>query len=231
VQRFRDDNDAALASYAQALGLFQAVGSRLGEANTLSSLGFLKLDHGEAEEGLKTLDAALALYQAVGDRVGMSNTLWGLGQRLAQTGQLSEAEPLMAEAVELSQVFAPGHPVTEWRAGVLAQVRAQLHGETPLPRPERRAELREMFGGLILAIAAVAHGDEGRRAEIEGLFDRLTAGNWHIVEAIRRIWTGERDEAALTAGLDADDSFLVREMLAALADPQGYAAGLAAASL
>jgi len=37
VQQFRKQMDAALESYAQALGLFRAVGDRLGEANVLLS--------------------------------------------------------------------------------------------------------------------------------------------------------------------------------------------------
>ena len=129
VQNFRKEIDAALESYCQALDLFRAVGDRLGEANTLKALGFSKWDQGEREDGHEALEAALGLYQAVGSRVGISNTLWGVGQRLAKAGELAQAAPLLAEAVELSQVFAPGHPVTEWRAGVLAQVRAQLDDE------------------------------------------------------------------------------------------------------
>ena len=98
----------------------------MGEANTLQAVGFLELDRGRGEEGLRTLDAALALYAAVGDRVGRSNTLWGLGERLARAGALAEAEPLLEEAVALGQQFAPGHPVTEYRQQVLAQLRQSI---------------------------------------------------------------------------------------------------------
>ncbi len=136
VLAFLKRNDEALAHYAEALTLFRAVGARLGEANVMKATGFMYLDEGKGEEGLKAVNSALALYQAVGDRVGISNTLWMLGERIANAGHLAEAEPLLAEAVELGQAFAPGHPVTEWRAGVLAQVRARLGGETPLPPPK-----------------------------------------------------------------------------------------------
>ena len=39
VQQFRDERDAALASYNEALKLFKAVGDHLGEANVLKAIG------------------------------------------------------------------------------------------------------------------------------------------------------------------------------------------------
>ncbi|GIK56169.1 MAG: tetratricopeptide repeat protein [Chloroflexi bacterium] len=127
VQNFRDERDAALASYEQALGLFRQVGARLGEANVLAGMGFLKLDQGDGEEGVHLLQAALDLHTQVGSRVGQSNICWQLGMRFAQAGRLAEAEPLMDQAVTLSNQFAPGHPVTVYRESVLAQVQAQLN--------------------------------------------------------------------------------------------------------
>lgn len=126
VQRFRHKCDDALASYAQALDLFRAVGYRLGEANTLSSLGNLYLAQGDGEKAQQTLDQALNLYRLVGDRVGQANVYWDLGMHLAESDRLQEAEPLLAQAVKLSQQFAPGHPVTVQHEQVLAQVRARL---------------------------------------------------------------------------------------------------------
>jgi len=117
---------SALASYGQALELFRAVGSRLGEANTLQAIGFMKLDTGDGEAGLSTLDEALALFRQVGDRVGQANTWWGLGIWLAQNGNLKEAEPLMARAVALGNQIAPGHPFTVQMENVLRQLRDML---------------------------------------------------------------------------------------------------------
>jgi hypothetical protein len=44
VQQFRDDRDAALTSYHEALTLYRALGARLGEANVLAALSRLRLD-------------------------------------------------------------------------------------------------------------------------------------------------------------------------------------------
>lgn len=121
------DQNNALEILAQALGLFRQVGARLGEANVLAGMGFLKLDQGDGEEGVHLLQAALDLHTQVGSRVGQSNICWQLGMRFAQAGRLAEAEPLMDQAVTLSNQFAPGHPVTVYRESVLAQVQAQLN--------------------------------------------------------------------------------------------------------
>jgi len=129
VQQFRDERDAALESYRQALHLFRAVGDRLGEANTLESLGNLYLAQGDGEKALQTLDQALDLYRQTGSLVGQANIYWDLGLHLAQSGNLQEAEPLLAQAVELAQQFAPSHPVTLQWGQTLAQVRARLEGE------------------------------------------------------------------------------------------------------
>ena len=139
VQNFRDENDAALASYEAALNLFRQVGSRLGEANTLKAIGMFQIYQNELEAGLKMLDQTLQLYAEVGDRVGQANTYWSLGLYLAQNGNLKEAESLIAQAVELGQQFAPGHPVTLHMESVLAQVRADLETDSvdhDLPSPD-----------------------------------------------------------------------------------------------
>ena len=51
------------------------------------------------------------------------------------------------------------------------------------------------------------------RAAIEAAFGQFEQGDRRIVEPIQRIWAGERDEAALTAGIDANSAPIVREIL------------------
>ena len=126
MQRFQDENDLALQSYHQALDLFKTVGDRLGEANTLKAIGGMHLEQGKGETALKLLDEALQLYRQVGDRSGQANIYWLLGITLAQNGHLADAEPLVAQAVELGNQFAPGHPVTVSMENALAQIREML---------------------------------------------------------------------------------------------------------
>ncbi len=51
------------------------------------------------------------------------------------------------------------------------------------------------------------------RGEIEPVLARL---DWMLADAVRRVWAGERDAAALTEGLDEQDSALVRRVLLVL---------------
>jgi tetratricopeptide (TPR) repeat protein len=80
-----------------------------------------------------------------------------------------------------------------------------------------QAMLRE-FEPLLQDITAVARGDQGKREEIEARLPKLEEKGWRIAEAARRIWAGERDPEALTAGLDEQDSALVRRALELLID-------------
>ncbi len=100
VLQFLDKRDEALARYDEALQLFRAVGSRLGEANALSATGdvlqFLKKN----DEALARYDEALHLFRAVGDRLGEANTLAAQGQLfLRDNGE--RADELLAQAIDL----------------------------------------------------------------------------------------------------------------------------------
>jgi hypothetical protein len=66
---------------------------------------------------------------------------------------------------------------------------------------------------VIEAIVAAAGGHAQARAVVEGLFEQFERGGWRVVEPIRRIWAGEWDEAALTAGIDPSSALIVREIL------------------
>jgi hypothetical protein len=69
---------------------------------------------------------------------------------------------------------------------------------------------------LLRDIAAVAQGDDAPRARVEAALAQLEQQGVHLQAAVQRIWAGERDAEALTAGLDAIDSTLVRRVLEVL---------------
>ncbi|HYF61224.1 MAG TPA: hypothetical protein VD886_00330 [Herpetosiphonaceae bacterium] len=74
----------------------------------------------------------------------------------------------------------------------------------------------EHFRPLITVIAAIAHGDQTRRAEVEYLLPQIDNNGWQIAAPVGRIWAGERDRAALTAGLDANSAAIVGAILEAV---------------
>ena len=101
VLHFLKQTEEALASYEQALGLFRAVGDRLGEANVLQAQGdvlhFLK----QTEEALASYEQALGLFRAVGDRLGEANVLQAQGDVLHFLDQREEALASYEQALGL----------------------------------------------------------------------------------------------------------------------------------
>ncbi len=55
----------------------------------------------------------------------------------------------------------------------------------------------------------------GRRTQLSSLEEK----GWLLTAAVHRIWAGERDGDALTAGLDEQDSALIGHVLELLAAP------------
>jgi hypothetical protein len=118
VQQFRKENDAALASYAEALKLFRQVGAKLGEANTLQSMGKLEVLNAKDQEsyskGMETLQLAMKLYEEVQDKVGQINILMFLARIMAGTDQKAKAREIAQTALKmLIEVAGENHPVTQ----------------------------------------------------------------------------------------------------------------------
>ena len=64
---------------------------------------------------------------------------------------------------------------------------------------------REAFEPLLQGIAAAA-SDAGLRGQIEPVLADLEEKGWRLRDPAHRLWAGERNPAALTAGLDDQDS-------------------------
>lgn len=68
-------------------------------------------------------------------------------------------------------------------------------------------------------IAAVPLMDEKEYGELRVYYekgkglDEIDERGFNIKPSVQRIWTGERDLAALTAGLDADSAMIVQRIL------------------
>ncbi len=74
-------------------------------------------------------------------------------------------------------------------------------------------QVLQQFEPLLQGIAAAVK-DEGLRAEIEPVTRRKgKQKGWRLTEAVHRIWAGERDVEALTAGIDGNSAQLVRRVL------------------
>jgi hypothetical protein len=80
-------------------------------------------------------------------------------------------------------------------------------------------ELLAQFDPLLRAIAAVAKGETTHRDQIEAALPELQANGWQIITAVYRLWDGERDAVKLMAGLDLQDSLLMKRIVDLLDEP------------
>lgn len=73
--------------------------------------------------------------------------------------------------------------------------------------------LLQEFDVLIQAIAAIAGGDGAQRSRVLETLGKLEQAGYHLEQAVRRMWAGERQAAVLTEGLDPNSARLVVHIL------------------
>lgn len=90
-----------LDHYEQARERFIAVGSRLGEANTLAGMGRVALLQDDQEKADSVLKEAIAIYNAIGDRYSVPAQIGNYGWTLHRMGENEQAVPYFLQAAEL----------------------------------------------------------------------------------------------------------------------------------
>ncbi|MDD2922649.1 MAG: NB-ARC domain-containing protein [Anaerolineales bacterium] len=100
VQQFRDDRDAAIESYNEALKLFRQVGAKLGEANVLSSQGQMYLPD-NLDKANEILNQALQIYQKIGDGYSIPAQIGNYGWKLYRLGEYEKSKPYLLQAADL----------------------------------------------------------------------------------------------------------------------------------
>ena len=98
---YSDQWHAALDDYAEALGLFRAVGDRLGEANVLKAQGDVLYFLKRTDEALEKYAEALGLFRAVGDRLGEANVLQAQGDVHRWKREYDSARAMYESALNL----------------------------------------------------------------------------------------------------------------------------------
>ena len=143
--------------------------------------------------------------------------------------RLLEARQLAEEALAIRQTLDPA-AVKIWNTyTVLADIadRQQQPDQAQTYRQQARQskaafagtryELQK-FSPLINAVVA-ATADPAVRQELEADLEDLEQKGWqNLVAAIRRIWTGDRDEDMLCASLDLDDSMVMMAIVGGIGD-------------
>jgi len=93
VQSFRDDKDAALSSYDEALKLFTQVGAKLGQANA-------RLSKGKVINAAEEFEEAIRLYEEIGDTYSIALGKAFYGEWLLDQNATEQALKLLGEARE-----------------------------------------------------------------------------------------------------------------------------------
>ena len=185
-----------------ALGLYRAVGDRLGEANVLAAQSRLLIDSDPAQS-TALLQAALELRAATNDAYSSGADLGNYGLALLGRGRATEAVTFLTRARD------------RFGSRGLAALVQQM--QDAIDAAQGTLDSIERFAPLLAAIAAVARGEQAEQVKIEAQLATLAEQGWQLEAATQRIWQGERDAAALIAELDEQDSALVRRVLALIA--------------
>ena len=97
--------------------MYREIGARLGEANTLSSLGQAALAAGDQAEADVLLEQALNIYRFIGDRYSIPAQIGNYGWTLRRLGRPQEARPYLRQAAELfDQIGLPEYAERHRRA-------------------------------------------------------------------------------------------------------------------
>lgn len=124
-----------------------------------------------------------------------------------ESGDQEQAMAALAQALEQ---MSP-----EQQQALMAQMMgvAQEAGfDVPQETGPDMAEVLREFEPLLQGIAAAA-GDASLRAELEPVLANFEEKGWMLRGPAHRLWAGERDPAALTAGIDPNSAQLVRRTL------------------
>lgn len=92
--------------------------------------------------------------------------------------------------------------------------------ETFAAFPGNRYLIDQQHGELIIAIAAAAQGNQQARIAVEQVLPQLAEWGWHISDATRRLWAGERNWHALVEGIDPVPALLIMRVLETIAQPE-----------
>jgi len=120
--------EAAESALQKARELFRGLADRQGEAEAYELLGIITHSlRGRLSKAQTAYRQALELYHAMGDGKGAARTTAFLGRALLDAGQLSQAKPLLVEALGLARIHH--ERISEARSLVGLAIVEHLAGE------------------------------------------------------------------------------------------------------
>ncbi|MEI6180303.1 MAG: tetratricopeptide repeat protein, partial [Chloroflexales bacterium] len=216
----------AAGSYRESLALQERRGDQAGVATTCNQLAIVAAGAGRPSEAEGWYKRALDFSGLPKPHeASMCNNLAGLLANEIRAGRmgrerLAEARGYAERALAIKETLDASSRI--WTTlRVLADL-ADLEGQAAQAAAYRRRErvafaafpgnrwhIDKQFGPLIQAIAAAARGDGAMRAAVEAALPQLEANGWHITEATRRLWAGEREWHGLCEGVGVNSALLL----------------------
>ncbi|MCC6190576.1 MAG: tetratricopeptide repeat protein [Anaerolineales bacterium] len=189
----------AIDLYQQTLEMFRAAEDRHGEGAVLGNLGSLYAELAETERAVACYQQALEISRTTGDAEVYAGASLNMALLLAQLGSAAEALPHAYRAFTIYESIDHTEYMGRARA-LMEQLSATRASGT-------------VAASLAETISAIFSGDVPARAWLDQALDLLKSQGFQGIDAVRRIVAGERDVAALTAGLDESSRQFVQKLV------------------
>ncbi|HTY07731.1 MAG TPA: tetratricopeptide repeat protein [Candidatus Edwardsbacteria bacterium] len=197
------DTARAERQYLESLQVRERSGNLLGQAESLSNLGYLKIFQGLPEQAEALLVRAYLLETRIGDRIGAGYTLVNLGYLAYQRGEFAKSREYHQKALELrtklDDPLGQGHCYLQLYA--LAGIDDDEAAERRLMNAAYRAFVR----------AGDNTGQQGARLAFVSYW--LERGDHQVAQ---RILDRIAPEIARTESQDSQRTYWMRSLLAAL---------------
>ena len=220
--------DAAEQAYREAARIDEAQGNLTGATNTWHQLGRINGLVGRLTDAEAWFRKAIAGARATGNEFMQAIMLTNLAiilQISSEQSSLVKARKLAEESLDISQLLEP--KTTEiWKtyrllAGIIDKQNKdedmgrdyrRLSRETQAAFDDSQYELKQ-FQELISGVVSAVGDIEMQQQSEEELDSLVDLGYSYLVEAIRQIWSGVRDEEILHQELDYADAMVVTAIL------------------
>ncbi|HPM82263.1 MAG TPA: tetratricopeptide repeat protein [Candidatus Anammoximicrobium sp.] len=222
--------------YREAARLSEQGSDLAKAAATWNQLAMVNKSAGKPEAAETWYRKAIDGGRKTEDAANVSNMLNNLANLLrTQPGRLDEARELAEESLAIKKTLDPGAAEIWKTFGILAEIADQQSQPDWAAEYRRRArEAKRNFAGtahemkqhlpVILGTFQAIH-DPDTADDFRTALSQMEKHGWtELVAAIRRILAGERNEQALCAPLDFEDSMIIETILRAIADPRTLSA-------
>jgi tetratricopeptide (TPR) repeat protein len=231
VAQGQRDFAEAERSYRNALAIWERFGHSAHAVGACVQLGATAVEVGDYKEAEKWCRRGLGYpgLQASGEatiHAGLAYVLLEqVRQGLASETRLDEAQRNAERALELMETLDAS--LEKWK--ILANLAdiADLRGHAETARHFRKREREDYaafegnqhsvvdprWDAIIKTIAVGAQSNEQAKAEVEDMLPRIEDQGWHITDATRRIWAGERDWHTLAEGLTRAEALVLLRVL------------------